>query len=264
MVKAFIVCAVAGLGNIPGTVFTAFTLALFEVAVQYLFGARYGFPRCWYWSSSPSSGALTDIRSEGSQARMNNLRKPTVRDIIIGVAALIVAAIIPFLEPGRYTLLQITLFFIWAMVVTQWNLVFGVAGIFSLAQMTVFAVARMPLRCRSLSSYQPLDRISDRGVCRSSLQRASGRCDFRFQGAIRGVAHVGNHSWCLPIDRDGCGLFLYKGETCYTFTGGMRAIGEFGDFGFRNRFGYKHELLPGIIGTYPIGLRSHLCFRHNP
>ena len=44
MIKAFIVCAVAGLGNIPGTVFTAFALGLFEVAVQYLLGARYGFP----------------------------------------------------------------------------------------------------------------------------------------------------------------------------------------------------------------------------
>jgi branched-chain amino acid transport system permease protein len=43
MVKAFIVCAVAGLGSVPGTIFAAYTLALFEVAVQYLLGARYGF-----------------------------------------------------------------------------------------------------------------------------------------------------------------------------------------------------------------------------
>ena len=57
---------------------------------------------------------------------MKKLSKSTLRDLLIGVAALIVAAIIPFLEPGRYALVQITLFFIWAMVVTQWNLVFGV------------------------------------------------------------------------------------------------------------------------------------------
>ena len=72
---------------------------------------------------------------------MNYLRKPFVRDMIIGALALAVAIAIPFFDPGRYILVQITLFFIWAMVVTQWNLVFGVAGIFSLAQMTVFAVA---------------------------------------------------------------------------------------------------------------------------
>ena len=35
---------------------------------------------------------------------------------------------------------QMTMFFIWAIVVTQWNLVLGVAGIFSLAQMALFAV----------------------------------------------------------------------------------------------------------------------------
>lgn len=44
MVKAFIVCAVAGLGSMRGTVFAAFALGLGEVAVQYLIGARYGFP----------------------------------------------------------------------------------------------------------------------------------------------------------------------------------------------------------------------------
>ena len=46
---------------------------------------------------------------------------------------------IPFLGPSRYLIGQLTLFFLWATVVSQWNLVFGVGGIFSLAQMAIFA-----------------------------------------------------------------------------------------------------------------------------
>lgn len=43
-IKAFIICIIAGLGNIRGSVIMAFILGLFEIAVQYIFGQRYGFP----------------------------------------------------------------------------------------------------------------------------------------------------------------------------------------------------------------------------
>ncbi|WP_428929618.1 branched-chain amino acid ABC transporter permease [Marinibacterium sp. SX1] len=44
MIKAFIVCAVAGLGSMRGTVLVAFAMGLAEALVQYLIGSRYGFP----------------------------------------------------------------------------------------------------------------------------------------------------------------------------------------------------------------------------
>ena len=44
MLKAFIMCVVAGLGNLPGAVAAAFGLALVEAAVQFGMGARWGFP----------------------------------------------------------------------------------------------------------------------------------------------------------------------------------------------------------------------------
>ncbi len=44
MVKAFIVCVIAGLGNVPGTLIAAFALALFEAIVQFYLGVRFGFP----------------------------------------------------------------------------------------------------------------------------------------------------------------------------------------------------------------------------
>lgn len=44
MLKAFFICVIAGLGNIPGAVLAAFVLAEFEAGIQYLVGGRYGFP----------------------------------------------------------------------------------------------------------------------------------------------------------------------------------------------------------------------------
>lgn len=44
MVKAFVICVVAGLGNVAGTGVTAVVLGLFEAAIQFYFGVRYGFP----------------------------------------------------------------------------------------------------------------------------------------------------------------------------------------------------------------------------
>ena len=61
-------------------------------------------------------------------------------DIIIGSVLIVVAIITPFVFPTRYVVGQLTIFFLWATVVSQWNLVFGVAGIFSLAQMAIFAM----------------------------------------------------------------------------------------------------------------------------
>lgn len=44
MLKAFIICVIAGLGNIPGALAAAFILGVFEAFVQFTFGVRYGFP----------------------------------------------------------------------------------------------------------------------------------------------------------------------------------------------------------------------------
>lgn len=43
MLKAFIICVVAGLGNVPGAAFAAFALGLLEALIQYLFGVQYAF-----------------------------------------------------------------------------------------------------------------------------------------------------------------------------------------------------------------------------
>lgn len=44
MIKAFIMCVVAGLGHVGGAIAMAFGLATIEAATQYWLGARWGFP----------------------------------------------------------------------------------------------------------------------------------------------------------------------------------------------------------------------------
>jgi branched-subunit amino acid ABC-type transport system permease component len=44
MLKAFIICVIAGLGNIAGALYAAFLLGVFEALVQFLFGVRFAFP----------------------------------------------------------------------------------------------------------------------------------------------------------------------------------------------------------------------------
>ena len=44
MLKAFIICVIAGLGRVRGAILAAFVLGLFEAALQYYVGVRYAFP----------------------------------------------------------------------------------------------------------------------------------------------------------------------------------------------------------------------------
>ena len=62
------------------------------------------------------------------------------RDLAIGLAILAALVAAPAFGPPRFWITTMTVLFIWATVVSQWNLVFGVAGIFSLAQMAIFAI----------------------------------------------------------------------------------------------------------------------------
>lgn len=44
MLKAFIICVIAGLGNVPGALYAAFMLGVFEALVQFSLGVRFAFP----------------------------------------------------------------------------------------------------------------------------------------------------------------------------------------------------------------------------
>lgn len=43
MLKAFVICVVAGLGNVPGAAIAALLLGILEAVIQYIFGVQYAF-----------------------------------------------------------------------------------------------------------------------------------------------------------------------------------------------------------------------------
>ncbi len=173
------------------------------------------------------------------------------RDVIIGLALLAGAAAIPFLGPSKYIITQITLYFIWAGVVTQWNLVFGVAGIFSLAQMAVFAMggyttAMLGLYLDwSLWAAAPLG-----GLMAILLSTIIGAATLRLRGPYVALLTLAVAEVMYAMILTDVECFYYEGRICYNFTGGSRGLSKFGDFGFREWLGYKYHL----YGDYYLGL----------
>jgi branched-chain amino acid transport system permease protein len=178
---------------------------------------------------------------------MNSVRN----DILIGLAVLAVALVLPIFLPGRYFIGQITLFFIWATVVTQWNLVFGVAGIFSLAQMAIFAVGGYATGMLGLyGGWNLWLALPFGGLAAVLFSVFVGLACLRLRGpyvALLTLA-VAQVLYLLIITDTAC--FYMEGVTCRNFTGGTRGLAKYGDFGFREFLGYKFM----AMGNYYLAL----------
>ncbi len=172
------------------------------------------------------------------------------RHVIAGVVLVAVAAVLPFVFPMRYAVTQMTVFFVWATVVTQWNLTFGVAGIFSLAQMALFACGGYATAMLgfylgwSLWLAMPVA-----ALIAVALSTLIGLACLRLNGpyvalltlAIAQVAYV------LIITDTNC--FVTTDAGCQQLMGGSRGLSKFGDLGFRELFGAKF-----IVAHYFVGL----------
>lgn len=178
------------------------------------------------------------------------------RDGLIGLGLLILALGVPLLDPGRYVLVQMTLFFTWAMVVTQWNLVFGVAGIFSLAQMAVFAVGAYAAAMFGLyfGIHFWVASLLGAGIA-VVFSVLIGLATLRLKGPYVALLTLSVTLVIYQLIVTDTYCLYYEGSTCFTLTGGSRAIGKFGDFGFRATFGYAYELHAG----YYLGLMLLVC-----
>jgi branched-chain amino acid transport system permease protein len=163
------------------------------------------------------------------------------RDLAFGLILLAVAAVIPFLGPSRYHMGQLTLFFIWATVVSQWNLVFGVAGVFSLAQMAIFAFGGFATGMMGLylgwSLWAALPVAAFGAVLFSIL---IGLACLRLRGAYVALLTLAISQVMLLLIETDTACFTMEGVTCRNFTGGSRGLYGFGDFGFRELLGRQN------------------------
>jgi branched-chain amino acid transport system permease protein len=173
------------------------------------------------------------------------------RDIVVGIVLVVAASIVPFVWPERYVLLELTLFFIWATVVTQWNLVFGVAGVFSLAQMAIFAMGGYVTGMFGLYLHWSLWWAMPMGAVAAVIfSIIVGLACLRLGGAYVALLTfaIAEAMYLLIITDTEC--FYMEGVTCRNFTGGTRGLVNFGDFGFRQMLGYKHA----AFGNYFLAL----------
>ena len=164
---------------------------------------------------------------------------PVRRDILIGLAFLIAAIALPLLVPGRYIVTQSTLLFVWAIVVVQWNLVLGVGGIFSLAQMALFAAGAYATAMLGFYWKWPmLLAIPAGGVVAIVVSLVVGLACLRLKGpyvALLTLA-VAQVMYVLIVNDTDC--FTTTGG-CMPLFGGVRGIGQFGDIGLRALFPSK-------------------------
>ncbi|WP_292444704.1 branched-chain amino acid ABC transporter permease [Mesorhizobium sp.] len=159
--------------------------------------------------------------------------------MLIGLACLAVAITVPFLLPGRYIVTQSTLFFIWAVVVVQWNLVLGVGGIFSLAQMALFATGAYSTAMLGFYWKIPmLAAIPIGGLVTVVVGMLVGLACLRLKGpyvALLTLA-IAQVIYVLIVNDTDC--FTSTGG-CMPLFGGVRGIGQFGDIGLRELFPSK-------------------------
>ena len=135
---------------------------------------------------------------------------------------LAIAIVIPFIDSSRSTMSQVILLFIWASIVTQWNLVFGVAGIFSLAQMAVFTMGGYTAAMLSLYMGWSLWITSFLGALMAVLVSGIiGATTIRLRGAYVALLTIGFAVVMQVLILTDSDCFFYRGVTCYNFTGGI-------------------------------------------
>jgi branched-chain amino acid transport system permease protein len=172
------------------------------------------------------------------------------RDILLALGLAVLLALVPLVIGMRYIISQITLFFIWGIVVTQWNLVLGVAGIFSLAQMALFAIGAYATAM--LAYYGAFPLLAAMPVAALVTVAASlliGFACLRLKGAYVALLTlaVAQVIYLIVVNDTAC--FTNPPSGCLPLFGGARGFSRFGDLGFRDILGSKF-----YVGHYYVGL----------
>jgi branched-chain amino acid transport system permease protein len=166
------------------------------------------------------------------------------RDLITGSVILTVAAAFPLSGPERYFIDQVTLLFIWASVVTQWNLVFGVAGIFSVGHTALLAVGAYTAALLGLYLGWSLWLGSlVGGLTALALGTAMGAAALRLRGPYVAVLTLAIVVVMQQLISSDIGCYRMVGVVCNSFTGGSWGLAQYGNFGFDRWLPYAQRPL---------------------
>ena len=156
------------------------------------------------------------------------------KQLLICIFVILGFAILPFFLTQRYLLGEVIVFFFWAMVAMNWNLLMGHAGVFSLAQMLFFAIGAygvaMAITFLGVSIWVaiPLAVLTSAIVALIiglACLRLTGAYVALLTYAIAETVHV------LIITDTEC--FTLIRNNCQQLFGGYAGFSRFDDFGFR-------------------------------
>jgi len=164
------------------------------------------------------------------------------RDLIILLVLIAFAIAFPYMGVPRYLLTSALVMFCFATVVTQWNLVFGVAGIFSLGQLAIFATGAYTTAV--MGRYLDMNvwyTFPIAGLAGVGLSLLVGLATLRMKGVYVALLTIAiaqmmfvliqTDTACSELNR------IINPQTCISFTGGSQGLGDFGSFGWREVLG---------------------------
>ncbi len=168
-----------------------------------------------------------------TRTRAASFRWP-VGDLVTAAVVLAALVAIPFFVESRYILGQIILALFLSTIASQWNLLFGYSGVFSLGQMAIFGVGgyATAMLCvyfgLSVWIAMPLG-----AVVAVLFSVVIGAACLRLSGvyvALLTLA-IAQALYVLIVTDTEC--FRMVGSACRQFTGGAVGFARFGDLGMR-------------------------------
>lgn len=198
----------------------------------------------YFWGTSRTENFISKATSDSRNTLL-------WRDFWIGIILVAFAIIFPAFGAGKYILGQVILFFIWAAVVTQWNLVFGFAGIFTLGHMAVFAVGGYITAMTGLYLGWSLWAALPVGALATVIfSFLMGATIIRLRGPYIAVMTLAIAIAMQKLIVSDVECFITKDLICYNFTGGAKGLFGYGGFGFKEWLGFKGR----IYGEYYLAL----------
>lgn len=169
------------------------------------------------------------------------MKREDLAHLLVGLVVLAAAIALPFYVDSRYVIGQVTLGLFYAIVASQWNLLFGFSGVFSLAQMALFGFGgyATAMLCfyfgLNVWAAMPLAAIAT-----VLFSLVIGAACLRLSGAYIALLTlaVAQVMYLLIVTDTDC--FVMVGTQCRQLTGGAVGFARFGDLGTRAMFKAKY------------------------
>lgn len=193
---------------------------------------------------------------------------PLNRDLLIAATGFVLLALLPVFSSGSYFLGQLTLFLIWAAVVTQWNLVLGISGILSIGHMALFAAGGYVVALMGVYLHVSLwVGLPVAGLAGLAVSLLMGLATLRLRGAYVVVVTLAIAMVMYQLIVTDVACYLKTDTVCYSFSGGARGLSRYGSFGFKELLGYKFIAVGNYlvaVATLLIGTVFAIVVVHSP